>query len=98
VSVSEAVCQKGVRWGSGEGSTWGLCTGDPPARPEPSEGELSLPHPEQDPTTEAHGFWELSAADRAVRLVIAEELGHSRESVTTHYLGSLRGPVAGGGG
>jgi integrase len=32
------------------------------------------------------------ATDRAARLVIAEELGHSRESVTTHYLGSLRSP------
>jgi integrase len=38
------------------------------------------------------------ATDRAARLVIAEELGHSRESVTTHYLGSLRGPVARGCG
>jgi integrase len=25
--------------------------------------------------------------DRAARLEVAEELGHSRESVTTHYLG-----------
>lgn len=38
------------------------------------------------------------SADRAARLVIAEELGHSRGSVTTHYLGGRRGPVAGGGG
>lgn len=30
------------------------------------------------------------ATDRAARLILAEELGHSRESVTTHYLGSLR--------
>lgn len=29
--------------------------------------------------------------DRAARLVIAEELGHSRGSVTTHYLGGRRG-------
>jgi hypothetical protein len=29
------------------------------------------------------------ATDRAARLVIAEELGHSRWSVTTHYLGTV---------
>jgi integrase len=28
-------------------------------------------------------------ADRAARLIVAEELGHSREGVTTHYLGRL---------